>query len=115
MEFNPEVFAQVTMLYVTMDVGTSQCLHNMTQMALVNLFCILTYAVRCMLQHVAFAKSTFHHDLSSRFQGQPRHKHIAVSLHFPCLTASAAEGQRQQDGSFHRQWCAVNHHVSKVC
>ena len=25
MEFNPEVFAQVTMLYVDMDVGTSQC------------------------------------------------------------------------------------------
>ena len=24
MEFNPEVFAQVTMLYVTMDVGTSR-------------------------------------------------------------------------------------------
>ena len=30
MEFNPEVFAQVTMLYVTMDVGTSQCLQTKT-------------------------------------------------------------------------------------
>ena len=26
MEFNPEVFAQVTMLYVNMDVGISSCL-----------------------------------------------------------------------------------------
>lgn len=36
MEFNPEVFAQVTMLYVNMDVGTSrspstlQCLTNIS-------------------------------------------------------------------------------------
>ena len=37
MEFNPEVFAQVTMLYVTMDVGTSQCLQTMNQKWLVNL------------------------------------------------------------------------------
>jgi len=49
MEFNPEVFAQVTMLYVTMDVGTSQCLHSMTQTWLVNLFCILSFAVHCIL------------------------------------------------------------------
>jgi len=48
MEFNPEVFAQVTMLYVTMDVGTSQCLQNMTQMWLVNFFAL------SLLQYVAY-------------------------------------------------------------
>jgi len=48
MEFNPEVFAQVTMLYVTMDVGTSQCLQNMTQMWLVNFFAL------SVLQYVAY-------------------------------------------------------------
>jgi len=48
MEFNPEVFAQVTMLYVTMDVGTSQCLQNMTQMWLVKFFAL------SLLQYVAY-------------------------------------------------------------
>jgi hypothetical protein len=67
MEFNPEVFAQVTMLYVTMDVGTSQCLRSMTKIWLVNLFSILSFAVHCILQHVTCLKPTFQHGLSSSF------------------------------------------------
>lgn len=46
MEFNPEVFAQVTMLYVTMDVGTSQCLQNMTPIWHVQ-FCSMLHATAC--------------------------------------------------------------------